>query len=57
MICRKTLVMQSSGVQTLTESEQYDSFEDLEGALFVLNNQADVHYFPEPYLEEYFQLA
>lgn len=55
MICKKTLVMKPSNVQALTEGEAYDSFEDLEGKLFVLNNQADVHYFPDPYLDEYFQ--
>ncbi len=54
MICKKTLVMQQSNVQTLTDGESYDTFEDLEGNVFVLNNQSDVHYFPNPYLDEYF---
>jgi hypothetical protein len=56
MICKKTLILQPTLIEALTEGEEYPVLRSDETGVYVKNNQGEDHHFSPEHQEEYFEV-
>lgn len=54
MICKKTLTLQPTGIEALTEGQDYEVIDSDETGVYINNNQGDRHHFSPEHQDEYF---